>query len=87
MTFLQTGIALFGKLRQAVYFLSNNRSAWLHRVLRVFSTTPSAAPTGSAPAAPPAPPAPERTVFGDLKDEDRIFTNIYGRHDPFMKVC
>ncbi len=29
---------------------------------------------------------PEKTVFGDLKDEDRIFTNIYGRHDPFLKA-
>jgi len=22
-----------------------------------------------------------QTKFGDLKDEDRIFTNLYGRHD------
>ena len=28
----------------------------------------------------------ERTVFGGLQDKDRIFTNIYGRHDPFIKV-
>lgn len=48
-------------------------------VARAFST---AAP-GAAAAAPPH--APERTVFGGLKDQDRIFTNIYGRHDPFMK--
>jgi len=25
-------------------------------------------------------------VFGGLQDKDRIFTNIYGRHDPFIKV-
>jgi hypothetical protein len=36
--------------------------------------------------APAAPPAAEKTSFGNLKDEDRIFTNIYGRHDPFIKV-
>ncbi|KAF6260857.1 NADH dehydrogenase flavo protein 1 [Scenedesmus sp. NREL 46B-D3] len=35
--------------------------------------------------APAAPPAVEKTSFGNLKDDDRIFTNIYGRHDPFMK--
>jgi hypothetical protein len=43
----------------------------------------SAAPAAAAAAAPS--PAPERTTFGGLKDEDRIFTNIYGRHDPFLK--
>jgi NADH dehydrogenase (ubiquinone) flavoprotein 1 len=37
-------------------------------------------------AAPAAPPVAEKTSFGGLKDEDRIFTNIYGRHDPFIKV-
>lgn len=36
-----------------------------------------------APAA--APPAPERTSFGNLKDDDRIFQNIYGRHDTSIK--
>ena len=25
-------------------------------------------------------------MFGGLKDQDRIFTNLYGRHDPFIKV-
>jgi len=38
----------------------------------------------AAAEAPPAPPA--KTSFGGLKDEDRIFTNLYGRHDPFIKV-
>lgn len=47
---------------------------------RLLST---AAPT--TPAAPPPPPPPERTVFGGLKDEDRIFTNLYGFNDPFLK--
>jgi len=29
--------------------------------------------------------APEKTTFGPLKDEDRIFTNLYGRHDWRLK--
>jgi NADH dehydrogenase (ubiquinone) flavoprotein 1 len=28
---------------------------------------------------------PEKTVFGPMKDEDRIFTNLYGRHDWKLK--
>lgn len=28
---------------------------------------------------------PVKTKFGDLKDEDRIFTNLYGRHDWRLK--
>ena len=32
-------------------------------------------------AAAPAPVQQKRTKFGGLKDEDRIFTNLYGRHD------
>jgi hypothetical protein len=31
------------------------------------------------------PPKPKRTKFGGLKDEDRIFTNLYGRHDWRLK--
>ncbi len=56
-------------------------------VLRAFSTAAATSAPGAAQAAAAAPPAPERNVFGGLKDEDRIFTNIYGRHDPFLKVC
>ncbi|CAF1237645.1 unnamed protein product [Rotaria sordida] len=46
---------------------------------------PPANPTkAQAPA--PAPPAPpQKTKFGPLKDEDRIFTNLYGRHDWHLK--
>uniref|UniRef100_A0A8C9PA56 NADH:ubiquinone oxidoreductase core subunit V1 n=1 Tax=Spermophilus dauricus TaxID=99837 RepID=A0A8C9PA56_SPEDA len=29
--------------------------------------------------------APKKTTFGSLKDEDRIFTNLYGRHDWRLK--
>lgn len=49
-------------------------------VARAFSTAPPAG--GAAPAAPAAP----AKTHGNLKDEDRIFNNIYGRHDPFIKV-
>ena len=48
------------------------------RLLRAFSAAPAEAPKPDA--------KPERTVFGGLKDQDRIFTNLYGRHDPFIKV-
>ncbi|KAF2292571.1 hypothetical protein GH714_025667 [Hevea brasiliensis] len=50
---------------------------------RSFST--QAANAGSPQPAPPPPP-PEKTHFGGLKDEDRIFTNLYGLHDPFLEV-
>ncbi|KAJ4710884.1 NADH dehydrogenase [ubiquinone] flavoprotein 1, mitochondrial [Melia azedarach] len=51
--------------------------------LRSFST--QGASTASTPQPPPPPPPPEKTHFGGLKDEDRIFTNLYGLHDPFLK--
>jgi NADH dehydrogenase (ubiquinone) flavoprotein 1 len=38
----------------------------------------SAAPAG-------VPPKQTKTKFGALKDEDRIFTNLYGRHDWKLK--
>lgn len=41
-----------------------------------------------APAPPPplsAPPPQTKTVFGPLADQDRIFTNLYGRHDWKLK--
>ncbi|XP_031124905.1 NADH dehydrogenase [ubiquinone] flavoprotein 1, mitochondrial [Ipomoea triloba] len=44
-----------------------------------------AASTANTPQSPPPPPPPEKTHFGGLKDEDRIFTNVYGLHDPFLK--
>ncbi|KAL5493658.1 hypothetical protein EMCRGX_G014867 [Ephydatia muelleri] len=34
---------------------------------------------------PPPPAAKKKTTFGNLKDEDRIFTNLYGRHDWKLK--
>lgn len=29
--------------------------------------------------------APPERSYGGLKDEDRIFTNLYGQYDPFLK--
>ncbi|KAJ4960323.1 hypothetical protein NE237_020233 [Protea cynaroides] len=70
--------------------LSLSRTAKLSRysekwdlVCRSFST--QGATTSSTPQTPPPPPPPEKTHFGGLKDEDRIFTNLYGIHDPFLK--
>lgn len=34
---------------------------------------------------PGAPPPQTKTVFGPLADQDRIFTNLYGRHDWRLK--
>ena len=30
--------------------------------------------------------APQRTHYGNLQDQDRIFTNLYGQNDPFLKA-
>ena len=51
------------------------------------SLTTAAAASCSFSTAAPAAPATERTTFGNLKDQDRIFQNIYGRHDISIKVC
>ncbi|CAD6195332.1 unnamed protein product [Caenorhabditis auriculariae] len=40
---------------------------------------------GAATAAPEKPAKTEKTSFGNLKDTDRIFTNLYGRHDYRLK--
>ena len=47
----------------------------------------ASAPLGAARAsfASDAAAPPEKTSFGNLSDEDRIFTNLYGKHDPFLK--
>lgn len=35
---------------------------------------------------PGTPPAQTKTKFGPLADEDRIFTNLYGKHDWRLKA-
>lgn len=32
-----------------------------------------------------APEAPKKRVYGGLKDQDRIFQNLYGRYPPDLK--
>ncbi|KAG9322586.1 hypothetical protein KVV02_007899 [Mortierella alpina] len=53
----------------------SHRSYVAKSAIRAFAT--------AAPADPAVPPV--RTSFGSLKDEDRIFTNIYGFHDYKLK--
>jgi hypothetical protein len=59
--------------------------------LRGLSSAAAGAPAAGAAAAaapppPPPPPPPEPTrTYGGLKDADRIFTNLYGKHDPLLK--
>lgn len=36
-------------------------------------------------APPGAPPPQTKTVFGPLADQDRVFTNLWGRHDWRLK--
>ncbi|XP_017016976.1 NADH dehydrogenase [ubiquinone] flavoprotein 1, mitochondrial [Drosophila kikkawai] len=45
---------------------------------------------GGAPPPPPppgTPPVQTKTTFGPLADADRIFTNLYGRHDWRLKAA
>ena len=63
--------------------LASRHSEKLGVSFRLLST--QAASNASTPQPPPPPPPPEKTHFGGLKDEDRIFTNLYGLHDPFLK--
>lgn len=39
----------------------------------------------SAAASSPAGTKPPERTYGNMKDEDRIFTNLYGRHDYRLK--
>jgi len=48
------------------------------------AAAPATKPAKPAAAAPPPPP-PEKTSWGNLKDSDRIFTNLYAEHDIFLK--
>ncbi|KAL6000486.1 hypothetical protein ACLOJK_024185, partial [Asimina triloba] len=66
------------------YTLVHCHSQRWDSICRSFSTQAASTP-GSTPQAPPPPPPPEKTHFGGLKDEDRIFTNLYGLHDPFLQ--
>jgi NADH dehydrogenase (ubiquinone) flavoprotein 1 len=58
-------------------------------VVPLTKSTQSAAALASSvryqSAAPAVPPKQTKTKFGALSDEDRIFTNLYGRHDFRLK--
>jgi NADH dehydrogenase (ubiquinone) flavoprotein 1 len=41
-------------------------------------------PQAQAPAAAQTTAQPPKRVYGNLKDKDRIFTNLYGQQDPFI---
>lgn len=74
-------------------------SALPNRILPSASASAAAASrTSTTPAAPSrrqsrglatvqdgAPPPPKRTKFGGLKDQDRIFQNLYGHHGADLK--
>lgn len=51
---------------------------------RAFSDKATSGPQATSPPPPPPPPPVEKTHFGGLSDADRIFTNVYGVHDPFI---
>lgn len=62
-----------------------------HSLQLGFSSVAAPAVAAAAPAAaaavPAAPPKPQlKAKYGGLSDQDRIFTNIYGKHDPFVTV-
>ena len=42
-------------------------------------------PNSTAPPKKEEAPPPPKTKFGPLSDEDRIFRNLYGRHDWRLK--
>ncbi|KAG0629000.1 hypothetical protein M758_1G069400 [Ceratodon purpureus] len=69
-----------GLSRKAVASLQRATPGWS----RAMSEKATSGPQATAPPAPPPPPPQEKTVFGGLKDEDRIFTNLYGLHDPYL---
>ena len=53
------------------------------RACRAAVAAPSVSPAVAVPAAVKA--FSTDRVHGGLKDSDRIFTNLYGKHDPFLK--
>lgn len=78
---------LNGSIRKALPILRNSSSIASARtsskLTSKYGSTIVATRCQSAAAAPPA--APKKTSYGNLKDEDRIFTNLYGRHDWKLK--
>lgn len=65
---------LFYKLCIYIYILGVLAPTLSNAHLLFFSTAP-----------PGTPPPQTKTKFGPLSDEDRVFTNLYGRHDWRLK--
>lgn len=70
----------------------------MHQSVKYISTSKSGSDKSKPPTPPPPPPPPAakgpppgtpppqtKTTFGPLADADRIFTNLYGRHDWRLK--
>lgn len=70
----------------------------IHQSAKYYSKSKSGSDKGKPPTPPPPPPKPAakgpppgtpppqtKTKFGPLADADRIFTNLYGRHDWRLK--
>ena len=84
----------FNRARQHIRMLSRHApspKAVVNLPIRILppagstvSRSPSSGTTqqsrGLATVADPPPPPPKRTKFGGLKDQDRIFQNLYGHH-------
>lgn len=51
----------------------------------IFTTKTRTNTNSAAPPQVTAPPPQTKTVFGPLADQDRVFTNLYGRHDWRLK--
>ncbi|EEC08296.1 NADH dehydrogenase [ubiquinone] flavoprotein 1, mitochondrial [Ixodes scapularis] len=60
-------------------------SSRLQTVLRVSVRNPLTTTSRYNASAPAQPPPQTKTKFGPLSDEDRIFQNLYGRHDWRLK--
>uniref|UniRef100_A0A090X8W3 NADH dehydrogenase [ubiquinone] flavoprotein 1, mitochondrial n=1 Tax=Ixodes ricinus TaxID=34613 RepID=A0A090X8W3_IXORI len=60
-------------------------SSRLQTLLRVSVCNPLTTTTRYNASAPAQPPPQTKTKFGPLSDEDRIFQNLYGRHDWRLK--
>ncbi|CAF1191000.1 unnamed protein product [Rotaria sordida] len=74
-------MALTKRLPLATFLQLSSR----HLATQTTPTPPPANPPKAQAPAPSPPAPPQKTKFGPLKDEDRIFTNLYGRHDWHLK--
>jgi len=64
--------------------LKSKRSLHSSPYMRQQATAAKPAETAKTATQATPPPPPEKRSYGGLKDKDRIFTNLYGEHDPFL---